>query len=172
MVFFHRLEDTMKATELRTTTRLAMQIAGLDPLRFNEAVAAGTYQCAPRTVPGKARSFTEVDLIGLYYFARLMEGGMENAKAGDIACRLITFLEERASTGKPYIEDRVVFVVSRLRSFFVSAASFEDVQRRGSEFVATGGTVYSIQFELGFVRERIREAIEEEQSIIGARDDE
>jgi hypothetical protein len=154
----------------RVTTKLAMRIAGLDPLRFNEAVAGGIYQCAPRTVPGKARTFTETDLHGLYYFARLMEGGFENARAGEIACGLVAFLLEHQTDDKPF--SRVVYVVSRVRRFFVSAHEFEKMEKTGKEFNATGGgAVYSIKFELDFVRERIREAIEEERSIIGERDD-
>ncbi len=161
----------MKAAGIRVTTKLAMRIAGLDPLRFNEAVAAGVYQCAPRTVPGKARTFTEIDLHGLYFFARLMEGGMENARAGDIACRLVAFLQENPTAGKPFSESRLIYVVDRLRSFFISAQEYERVEKEGKKLNATAGTVYSIKFELDFVRERIREAIEEERSIIGERDD-
>ena len=66
--------------------RLAMEIAGIDPLIFNKIVADGFYECAPEAVIGKARPFTENDLLGLIILKHLMDMGMTPRHAGPIAC--------------------------------------------------------------------------------------
>lgn len=66
----------------------ACRAARIDKQRFNEAVAAGRYPCAPPVKKGGTRSFTEDDVIALFVYARLVEQDMGTRVAGEIACSL------------------------------------------------------------------------------------
>lgn len=79
-------------TDLRASTRLACEIAGVNPDRFNEAVHANIYPCAPKTTPGKARSFDADDVVALRIYQRSIDNGMSAAKAGDKACKVREFM--------------------------------------------------------------------------------
>ena len=72
----------------------ACQIAGINKQRFNEAVAAGRYPCAPKVLKGGTRAFREEDIIALFIYARLIEQNMPPRVAGEIACTLRAKLEE------------------------------------------------------------------------------
>lgn len=74
----------------KLTTALACKVARLDRDRFNEAVAAGYFDCAPKTVAGRARIFYPEDMIALYLYRELMEDGYAREKAGRIACAVST----------------------------------------------------------------------------------
>ena len=80
-------------TDLRASTRLACEIAGIKPDRFNEAVHANFYPCAPKTTPGKARSFDTDDVVALRIYQRALNSGMSAAAAGDKACRVREFMQ-------------------------------------------------------------------------------
>ena len=60
-------------SELKFRPSAACRIAGLERTKMNEYIANGDYPCPPITIPGRARIFTEIDLIGLWFFARLIE---------------------------------------------------------------------------------------------------
>ncbi|MDU9005735.1 hypothetical protein [Sedimentitalea todarodis] len=70
----------------KLTTKAACRVARIDRNRFNEEVAAGTYNCAPKTIPGRARLFDPDDMIALYLFRELIEDGYTKARAGRVAC--------------------------------------------------------------------------------------
>lgn len=65
---------------------LACEIAALHPDRFNEAVAAGHYGCAPPTRQGVVRVFDEIDIVGLIVFSELLHEGMSIGMCGVVAC--------------------------------------------------------------------------------------
>lgn len=65
---------------------LACEIAGLHPDRFNEAVAAGHYGCAPPTRQGVARVFDEIDIVGQIVFSELLREGVSIGTCGAVAC--------------------------------------------------------------------------------------
>lgn len=69
----------------KLTTVAACRVAGIHRDRFNEHVAAGHYPCAPSTIPGRARLFDPVDMIGLCLFQKLMKDGFDASRAGSIA---------------------------------------------------------------------------------------
>ena len=75
---------------------VACRIVSLDRVKFNDAVASGTYPCAPSTTGGSARLFTEEDLLPLFFFARLTEFGLPAGKAGSMACEIAS----RVATSK------------------------------------------------------------------------
>ena len=79
---------------LKLTTAAACEVVGLHRDRFNEHVAAGNFGCAPPTVAGKARVFDPTEMLGLFYFKRLMDDGLPAAIAGSIACQLMVCAQE------------------------------------------------------------------------------
>src|SRR5688500_12546877 len=74
----------------RVTVGLACRIAGIDRDRFNEAVHAGNYPCAPGTARGATRVFSLDDLVSLYVYVRLLEEEMPSKAAGRLACSIGT----------------------------------------------------------------------------------
>jgi hypothetical protein len=72
----------------RLSTSLACRVVGLNRDRFNEYVAAGSFPCAPATVPGRARLFDPNDMLTLHLFKRLMDDGYTVGSAGKIACEI------------------------------------------------------------------------------------
>lgn len=92
-----------KSTDYRATTALACEIAATHPDRFNEAVHAGFYPCAPKTTPGKARSFDVNDIIALRLYQRFMDGGMSAKTAGQKACSIRDFLRQYPDADQAFI---------------------------------------------------------------------
>lgn len=92
-----------KTTRFKAATKLACQIAHTHPDRFNEAVHAGFYPCAPQTRPGKARSFDVNDIIALRCYQRFMDGGMSANMAGQKACSIREFLTQYPDADQVYI---------------------------------------------------------------------
>lgn len=70
----------------RFRAQAACRIAGIDRDRFNEAVAAGNYPCAPPAVAGSSRVFDEDALCALFYYGRMLGRGYPPSVAGNIAC--------------------------------------------------------------------------------------
>lgn len=72
---------------------LAAKIAGLSIDRFNEAVAAGFYPCAPAARPGSPRLFAENDLVALCIYAQCISIGLAPREAGDLACKIFLTID-------------------------------------------------------------------------------
>lgn len=79
---------------MRVTTAWAMSITGVNRLKFNEAVAAGHYQCAPETTERTTRDFDFPDLIGLAVFGRLLNLGLSKRLAGQFACKTVGYVHQ------------------------------------------------------------------------------
>lgn len=92
-----------KQTELRARAGLACDIAGIDPDRFNEAVAAGHYECAPHTTSGVTRKFDLHDLLALKVYGRLLEGGFSPRQAGEKSCALRDFFRSNPDADQVYV---------------------------------------------------------------------
>jgi hypothetical protein len=90
-------------TDKDATTRLACEIAQTNPDRFNEAVHANTYPCAPKTTPGKARSFDVDDIVALRIYQREMDNGMSAAAAGKKACLVREFMMNHPGARRVFI---------------------------------------------------------------------
>lgn len=73
---------------------VACRIAGIKKQRFNEAVAADRYICAPPVPKGGIRLFTKNDIIALFLYARLVEQRTPPSEAGQIACAVLAKLQE------------------------------------------------------------------------------
>ncbi|MDN6714596.1 MAG: hypothetical protein L0L41_08285, partial [Acetobacter sp.] len=75
--------------------RVAAAINRTSQLVINEAISKGLYRCAPFTVPGSRRIFSEVDILGLRVFFHLAGTnfdeiqsfmGIDHKWAGEMAC--------------------------------------------------------------------------------------
>ncbi|GGH53138.1 hypothetical protein GVY41_09070 [Frigidibacter albus] len=117
--------DLPTKTNLRATTKLACEIANTNPDRFNEAIHAGFYPCAPKTTPGKARSFSVDDIVALRQYQGEMDRGMSAAAAGAKACKILDFMQV-------YPDAPRVFIV---------ATSFGSMDRLLPEFDVTQGFI-------------------------------
>lgn len=93
-------QEELNMPKDRARARTACRIVGVDPDRFNEMAAAGTYPCAPPTRAGAARIFDLDDMVSLWVFRRLTERGMSPGSAGPIACDLRRLLVEHPGATK------------------------------------------------------------------------
>jgi hypothetical protein len=89
-------------TKLRARAKLACELAELNPNRFNEAVHAGQYPCAPVTRPGSARTFDANDIVALCVYSQLMREGVSAGVAGHRACKLRSLLEEHPEASRAF----------------------------------------------------------------------
>lgn len=87
------MSNTPTKTAMRATTKLACEIANTHSDRFNEAIHAEFYLCAPKTTPGKARSFDVDDIVALRLYQRFMNAGMSSSAAGEKACKVREFMQ-------------------------------------------------------------------------------
>lgn len=78
-------------TEPTMSSTYACEVAFVNKQRFNEAVARGDYPCAPR-VEGRARVFAARDVFGLWLYGHLTDEGIPPAKAGELACELVSVM--------------------------------------------------------------------------------
>ena len=85
---------------LKTKTRTACAIAGLNSDRLNEATNAKTYHCAPATKPGTAHVFDLDDVVALKVYSELMQDGMTAREAGRNACELRAAMEKNPDAEK------------------------------------------------------------------------
>lgn len=76
----------MSKPNIKLRTGSACRVTRLERDRFNEAAAAGTIPCLPKTTPGRARLFDDFALLSLWYYRELVEDGYTRDKAGSIAC--------------------------------------------------------------------------------------
>ena len=79
---------------LLTSSNEIFDIAGLNRDRFNEAVAAGNYPCAPQATRGAPRGFDEDDFAALVVYARKLDIGMPPKAAGQFACEIRKEIEK------------------------------------------------------------------------------
>lgn len=97
------MTDYPKNTDRVATTKLACRIANTHPDRFNEAVHAGTYPCAPKTSPGVARWFNVDDIVALRLYQRSMDAGMSAGAAGEKACKIREYMAAHPEARRVYI---------------------------------------------------------------------
>ena len=166
----------------RFRAALACRIVALDRVQFNDAVASGNYPCAPSTLKGSARIFTEGQLLPLFFFARLSEFGIPARRAGFLACEMASV----ASADYAEPADRIVFVQCTSGNFFVPSKikvpATGDVEPnynpehettltkkypQGMYYPATGRVIFTIEFYIRHVREIIAARVADEVSILG-----
>lgn len=144
----------------KLTTVAACRVVNLDRQRLNEFIANGDYTCAPDTSPGRARLFTEDDLIALFVFAREVERGMKPLIAGRLAQNVRETLSERPGAETAKTVGRIV------------GPHFE---RTGPTITASsdvGRLIFNvIEYNLAGIRKLVAEGVEEERQIIGPEDE-
>ena len=87
-------------------TKAACRVARMDRDRFNEHIAAGFFNCAPETVPGRARLFDPDDMIALCLFRELMDDGLDAKRSGKIACAVSRAAREHPTAPAiSYVQD-------------------------------------------------------------------
>jgi hypothetical protein len=87
-------------------TQDACRIARIHRDRFNEAVAADFYPCAPVVARGATRLFSRLDLVGLYIYGRLLDNDFPPRLAGRFACKIqLKLQEEPEAKSITYLRD-------------------------------------------------------------------
>jgi hypothetical protein len=146
----------------RFRTQIACRIAHIDRVRFNEAVAAGNYPCAPKTERGSSRVFDESQLIALFYYGRLLDQGWPPKLAGSFACRL----SEELYFHPDAEEILLIFDVAGGCEYWPGDSVKEMPRKAQGNFV-----LHRLSIDIGNIREIIRKEIAEELSIYGDDDE-
>lgn len=150
-----------KSTDYRATTALACEIAATHPDRFNEAVHAGFYPCAPKTTPGKARSFDVNDIIALRLYQRFLDAGIKGEVAGKKACRIREFLEAHPEADQ-------VYIVTPSIGSTVYTTEFDTTRHDIDWDGARGRDVISVEvWNFHFLRGRIVHEINDAAKVVG-----
>lgn len=150
----------------KLTTKAACAVARIDRDRFNEHVAAGSFDCAPRTIPGRSRLFDPNDMIALWLFRELMDDGFDAKRAGSIAC-------EVAASARQYPDAPAI---SYVESYFSGSgdafpANAVPDSAKWDEVLFSGSDIRKVTtFRIGKLREMIAHYTEEERSVIGSDD--
>jgi hypothetical protein len=137
----------------RIKTALACEMAELDRDRFNEAVAAGHYPCAPETRPGSSRIFSVDDCVALYIYARLIDDGIPPSRAGGMICEV--FLPELKGDPDCSVEF-LTEVKGRGLRIAVPTTSF-DLHK---DFYGGAAAVYRRIWPVGLIRRAILDRLE------------
>lgn len=144
------MTDYPTKTSLRASTKLACEIANINPDRFNEAVHASFYPCAPKTTPGKARSFDVDDVVALRLYEQFMGTGMSAASAGAKACLIREYMQANPDAPR-------VFIVAT--SFKVVDYVLSDWDVTKSEIMINGDQAIDVtgceMFDLNWHRVRV-----------------
>ncbi|NBN76841.1 hypothetical protein GWI72_01005 [Microvirga tunisiensis] len=82
--------------KLKFRVKAACRIVGIDPQRFNEAVAAGHYGCAPEVARGATRLMDYNDLVALFFYRTFLDQEFPPRLAGLYACRIRSRLDDLA----------------------------------------------------------------------------
>ncbi len=151
----------------KLTTKAACRVARIDRDRFNEHAAAGRFNCAPPTIPGRARLFDPDDMIALWLFRELMEDGFSAEMAGSIACEVAR--AARDNPGAPaitYVNDYFSPVTGHAfdSKDVPLPEQWQDVMFSGTDIRK------STAFNIGKIRKLLAHYTEIERNIIGEDD--
>ena len=147
-------------------TKAACRIAGIDPQRFNEDVAAGEYPCAPMTTAGKSRVFDEADIAGLFVYVHLTRGHEPyrygKKLAAKYACGVIRALREGTRTDRGRVDFPFVSDDDHIVADSAAPPQFETLWDRAK--------VATVCIDLTSVLEFVRRGMKEEANILGEED--
>lgn len=148
-------------------TAAACRIARLDRQKFNDLMASGEYDCAPRTSPGVPRVFELHDLIALYLFTRLIERGRTVRQASDTACRVHGVLADAVLNSRD-LPDHVAIAYGIMGSSYACEGS--DANPKGNVFLAGGASnpiMLSEIWNITNLRYDVERGLAEENRIVG-----
>lgn len=132
--------------------QFAFRAADVDRHRFNEAVAAGNYPCAPRVLAGAPRVFNERQVLTLMVYGRLLHFGLSPSTAGDWACKVDLGLRRAPKAERITLE----FDETGL----IDAGDADDPELEGE-------LAYFV-IDVGALRKRLEAEVAKEQAIVGA----
>lgn len=144
---------------LRARSKLACQIAGIDPLRLNEAVFAKHYNCAPETRAGSPRIFDEDGIVALRIFGDKTLAGWSTANAGELACSVLA--EIRRNPEAEWVT--IVWGIGTTRAMTAGEFLKEELTVK-----PVGEKFYQDCINVKAIRSYVRERLEEERTILGA----
>ncbi|SFB82048.1 hypothetical protein [Tropicimonas isoalkanivorans] len=155
------MNDFPKTTKFKAATALACKIAGVNSDRFNEAVHAGHYPCAPATSPGRARRFDVNDIIALRLYQQDIESGLSPSKAGHKACEIRAFLLQHPDA------DQVYIVTPALGSPYY-LPDFDTTQRHATFAGSPSPEIIRVEvLNFHYLRGRIVHEIDDEAMTVG-----
>ncbi len=151
----------------KLTTVAACRAANIDRQRFNEYVSAGDFPCAPNTIPGRARLFSEGSLLTLFLFKRLMDDGLSPRVAGHIACTVGAEAHNHPEC------PAIAYVEFMIGSAYAVPADNVPAPADWPNILLSGRTIKKVTtFNIAHLRALVRYGIDEERSIIGPDDPE
>jgi len=147
-------------------TKLACEIADIDPLRLNESIAASDgYKCAPETRPGVAREFGEFDLIALYLFRFLTTLGYSQSLASMYACGVQNALTNSYADALP---DRFDFPLNPFPDEIVHRKSDDPpVYVHSGDLVAHTTICFDVTHLRKLIQERMEHVAKRENNTFG-----
>lgn len=155
----------------KLTTAAACRVARIDRDRFNEHVAAGRFECAPSTIPGRTRLFDPDDMIALWLFRELMDDGFDAFNAGRIACKVSEAARlNPAAPAIAYVND--YFGPLSGAAWPANEVPSPDTWDEPASFICPGGTdIRKVTiFNISKLRNIIAHFTDEERSIVGEKD--
>lgn len=157
-------------TVLKFRTAVACRIARIDRDRFNEAVAAGNYPCAPRTDRGATRVFDVNDLIALRYYGQLLNFGIAPRTAGYWACELLQAVRCEPETDEIILcfgNEGIEHAVTRESVSQIANETERNQILHGDAFFPV---LHRICVDIRAIRGLVKFEIERELSVIGPDD--
>jgi hypothetical protein len=146
--------------------RLAMDIAGMNPAIFSKIVAGGFYPCAPKTTLGKARLFTEDDVVALFILKHLMDRGMTPRNAGPLACAFFDMMRTNPNA------DRLVHLIGRRQGDCIATgADYDQLRKEGNIYTGVGEVLSEVTINIETIRKIIAAHVEYEESILDRDED-
>ena len=155
---------------------LACRLARVDKQRFNEAVARGEYPCAPKAIQGVSRTLTVAETIALYCWGRMLEMSMSAKQAGYFACEIL-HLVRRVESGEAPSHSWACVIKTGYDSyeFGCSDPTELDLEARQKAGVVSptplnygqSGVIFTINFQIAFIRHVILQGIEEYRATLG-----
>ena len=89
--------------ELRASTRLACEVAGIRVSDFGQLVGKEIYTCAPATAPGRGRVFELDDVVALCLFEADRRSGRKAKSAGRRTAALRKFMTDHPGASRVFV---------------------------------------------------------------------
>jgi len=148
------------------TTTAACNVVRMRRDRFNEAVASGFYECAPPTVPGRARIFSPDDMVPLWIYRDQTDAGVSKEAAGYVACQVGIAARENPTDGC------IAFVRTNAggNGFACRVEDLPDIETWSENDFYEGRIIEVRTFNVAWIRKVLHAATVREASIIGPDD--
>ena len=150
-------------------TAAACRIARIDRQKFNDVMASGEYDCAPKAQAGYPRVFELKDLIALFLFARLNERGRTVKQAARVACQAESQMRNAVNNGNDIPMHLAVAYGMNGASF---VATGDDTKPDASHIAGVGAILWTEMWHLHNLRDEVKKGLAEEGRIAGGADEE